>query len=51
MADDQLVVKSDHNWLQTMIVYAGSIDLYCSIKIYYKRKEKVEVESIELDMR
>lgn len=50
MADDQLVVKSDHNWLQTMIVYAGSIVLYCSIIIFYKGKGKVDFESIVLDL-
>ncbi len=40
MADNKLVVKSDHNWLQTMTVYAGSIVLYCSIIIFYKRKRE-----------
>ena len=50
MADDQLVVKSDHNWLQTMIVYAGSIVLYCSIIIFYKGKGKVDFGSIVLDL-
>ena len=33
-----------------MIVYAGSIVLYCSIIIFYKGKGKVDFESIVLDL-